>query len=176
MHILIGIITAIGGLLWALHSLQTSGVNLNDFNPFTWIRRRQWEKKLGTKPMHALVSSMEAAALLVVAIAKEEGEVTRDTKLEILAMFENDFGISRSAALEMFSASSYMLADVMDMPSEVRHVMKPSKDTFTDSHVEKLLAMLAKVAALETEPTEHQLKIIEAVKSEFAKSEKTQDA
>ncbi|MEX2962926.1 hypothetical protein [Microbulbifer sp. TYP-18] len=71
MHILIGIITAIAGLVWALNSLQNSGVNLNAFNPFMWLRRRKWEKSLGTKPMHALTDSMEVAALLVVAVARE---------------------------------------------------------------------------------------------------------
>lgn len=44
MHILIGLITAIAGLVWALHSLQNAGVNLNGFNPFYWMRRRKWEK------------------------------------------------------------------------------------------------------------------------------------
>ena len=37
---LIGFITALAGLIWALHSLQNAGVNLNAFNPFYWARRR----------------------------------------------------------------------------------------------------------------------------------------
>ena len=103
MHILIGLITAVAGLIWALHSLQNAGVNLNAFNPFTWMRRRKWEKQLGIKPMHALTSSMDAAALLVVAVAKEHGDITRESKLEILSLFEKEFGVKRNRSIEMYS-------------------------------------------------------------------------
>lgn len=167
MHIIIAVISAVAGLIWALHSLQNAGVDLNAFNPFTWMRRRQWEKKLGTKPMHALTESMDAAALLVVAMAKEHGEVTRETKLEILGLFEHEFGVSRGKALEMFSSSAYMLGDVLDMPNEVRNVLSPSKTQFQDTHVDKLLSMLSKTASIEGEPTESQSRLLDAVKQEF---------
>jgi len=101
MHILIGLITAIAGLIWALNSLQNAGVNLNAFNPFAWARRREWEKQYGTKPMHGLTDSMDVAALLVVSIVKEKGEVTRETKAEVLSMFERIFGVNHSRAIEL---------------------------------------------------------------------------
>lgn len=41
MHIIIGVITAIAGLLWALNRLNESGFNLNSLNPFLWARRRK---------------------------------------------------------------------------------------------------------------------------------------
>ncbi|WP_250460914.1 hypothetical protein [Microbulbifer litoralis] len=167
MHIIIGIITAIAGLLWALNSLQNAGVNLNAFNPFTWARRRKWEKKLGTKPMHGLTDSMDAAALLVVAVAKADGEITRDTKLEVLRLFEQEFGISRGRSLELFSASTYMLRDVLDMSAEVRHVLAPSKADYRQSHIDKLLDMMHRVADFEAEATQAQLGLIDAVKREF---------
>jgi len=167
MHILIAVITAIAGLLWALNSLQNAGVDLNAFNPFTWARRRKWEKRLGTKPMHALQDSMEAAALLVVAVARAEGEITRDTKMEILKLFEQEFGISRSRSLELFSASTYMLRDVLDIPAEVRHVLAPSKADYRQGHIEKLLGMMHRVATAEGEASPAQGDIINAVKREF---------
>ncbi len=167
MHIIIGIITAIAGLIWALNSLQNAGVDLNAFNPFTWARRRKWEKQLGVKPMHGLRDSMEAAALLVVAVAVAEGEITRDTKMGILKLFEEEFGISRGRSLELFSASAYMLKDVLDMPSEVRHVLAPSKADYRQGHIEKLLTMMDKVAGFEGEVSRIQSEIIDAVKREF---------
>ena len=60
MHIIIGLITAIAGFIWALHSLQNAGFDLNALNPFTWARRRKWEMQLGTKPMHALTDSIRS--------------------------------------------------------------------------------------------------------------------
>ena len=166
MHILIGLITAVAGLIWALHSLQNAGVNLNAFNPFTWMRRRKWEKQLGIKPMHALTSSMDAAALLVVAMAKEHGDITRESKLEILSLFETEFGIKRSKSIEMYSSSVYMLQGALNMADEVRHILKPSKKGFGKNQVTKLLDMLNKVACLE-DTTEGQKAIIKAVEQEL---------
>lgn len=166
MHIVIGIITAVAGLIWALNSLQNAGVNLNAFNPFAWARRRRWEKQLGTKPMHGLTESMDAAALLVVAVAKEHGDITRETKMEILSMFENEFGVKRSKSIEMYSSSIYLIEGTLNMASEVRHILKPSKEKFTDSHIAKLLAMLNAAADLEN-TTEGQRAIIKAVEHEF---------
>ena len=166
MHILIGIITAIAGLIWALNSLQNAGVDLNSFNPFTWMRRKRWEKQLGTKPMHALTDSMDVAALLTVAIAKEHGDITRETKLAILSMFEKEFGIKRNRSIEMYSSSIYMIKDVMNMADEVRHILKPSKESFTEAHASKLMAMLETIANLE-DITEGQNSILNAVENEF---------
>ena len=167
MHIIIGIITAVAGLIWALNSLQNSGFDLNSLNPFTWARRRKWEKQLGTKPMHALTDSMDVAALLVVSLAKDEGEITRETKLEILGLFEKEFGIKRNKSIEIFSSSIHMLQGTLNMAGEVRHVLKPSKETFTASHINKLMRMLQRTVNLEGEPTKGQREIVAAVESEF---------
>ncbi len=167
MHIIIGIISAIAGLIWALHSLQNAGVDLNALNPFTWARRRKWAKQLGVKPMHALKNSMEAAALLVVSIAKSEGEITRDTKMNILEIFEEQFGIKRNASIELFSSSAYMLQDTVNMEQEVRHVLAPSKDSYKPNHIQTLLDMMHKVASLEGEASQTQQAIIDAVKNEL---------
>ncbi|TVZ37292.1 tellurite resistance protein TerB [Alteromonadaceae bacterium 2753L.S.0a.02] len=167
MHILIGIITAIAGLIWALHSLQNAGVDLNAFNPFTWARRRKWEKQLGTKPMHALTDTMEAAALLVVAVARQKGDITREVKQETLSLFQTEFGVNESRAAELFSASSHLITGVLDMALEVRHVLAPSKEDFQVTQVEKLLQMLRQIAALEGGANESQQRIIEAVRNEL---------
>ncbi|WKD51683.1 hypothetical protein [Microbulbifer spongiae] len=166
MHIIIGVITAIAGLVWALNSLQNAGVNLNAFNPFFWMRRRRWEKKLGTKPMHALTDSMDVAALLVVAVAKEHGDITRESKLEILSMFEREFGVKRNKAIEMYSSSIYLMQDALNISEEVRHIMKPSKENFTSNHISKLIKMLNEAAGLE-EMTDGQRAIIKSVEMEF---------
>lgn len=167
MHIIIGLITAIAGFIWALNSLQNAGVDLNSFNPFTWARRRKWEKQLGTKPLHVLTDSMDAAALLVVAVAKEQGDITRETKLAILKTFESAFGLNRSKSLEMYSHSSYLLQGVFNVAEEVRHILKPSREQFQSSHTEKLLKMLKDVSELEGGPSDGQRGIVQAVAKEL---------
>ncbi len=166
MHIIIGFITALAGLIWALNSLQNSGFDLNSLNPFAWMRRRKWKKQLGIQPIHALTDTMDAAALLVVAIAKEQGEITRDTKLEILALFEKEFGVKRGKAIEMYSSSLFMLQGTLKVAPEIRRMLKPSKSDFSPSHVDKLYNMINLVANLEG-ISDGQAEIIKAIEAEF---------
>lgn len=118
--------------------------------------------------MHALTDSMEVAALFVVAIAKADGEITRETKLAILSLFESEFGVKRSRSIEMFSASAYMLQDVVNMPEEVKMVLSPSKSTFQHTHIETLSRMMNRVANLELAASNDQLAIIHTVEAELS--------
>ena len=38
MHIILSVITALGGLIWAIVALQRSGFDINSLNPFLWHR------------------------------------------------------------------------------------------------------------------------------------------
>ena len=172
MHIIVGILTAVAGLIWALYRLQNSGVDLNSFNPFYWARRRNWEKQLGTKPIHRLESPMEAAALLVVGMAGLDGEFTREQRNEIINLFVSEFGVSSQAAGEYFSVSSHMLKDIMDISAEVRHILSPSKSAYKSHHVESLLSMLATVSTSEGPATNEQVVLLETIKGEFNPSNK----
>jgi hypothetical protein len=60
-----------------------------------------------------------------------------------------------------------MLRDVLDMPSEVRHVLAPSKEDYRECHIDKLLRMMRKVAIIEGEASRAQGEIIDTVKREF---------
>lgn len=163
MHILIGLLTAIGGLIWALYRLHNSGVNLNAFNPFYWVRRKQWEKQLGTRPLHRLAKPMEAAAVLVVAIAKMEGEITREQKAEIIGLFEREFKLTGSAAGELYSVSCHLLRETVNYGGEVKNVLAPCKAQFNPERTKSLLAMLNRIAEIDTTPSKNQVEFIDAV-------------
>ncbi|OMH31665.1 TerB family tellurite resistance protein [Motiliproteus sp. MSK22-1] len=167
MHILIGLITAIGGLIWAFHSLQRSGVDLNSFNPFFWIRRRRWEKQLGTKAAHNLERPVEAAALLLIGVAKIEGEITREQKREVISIFENEFNMDKENAAELFSASSYLLQDVTDIQVEVKAILAPCKDRFQNEQSTSFISMLKQVASIDGAPNEQQNMLVNTVKQEL---------
>jgi len=167
MTVAIGIISALIGLIYALNKLQDSGVDLNAFSPFTYLRRRNWEKKLGTKPMHGLTDTMEAASLLVVAVARGDGEITRDTKMDILKLFEEEYGVSRKRAIELYSSSSYMINGEMNLAGEVKNILAPTKATFDDEKTQIVLRMLDAVAKAEESVSTEQQAIIDAVKKEL---------
>lgn len=168
MHIIIGLLTAVAGLVWALYRLQNSGVDLNSFNPFHWARRRRWEKQLGTRPLHRLENPMEAAAALVVGMAELRGTVTRETKERVTSLFASEFRISGQEAADLYAASSYLLRDVVNMPGEVKAILKPTLGRYEVRHQQSLMSMLAEVARTEGTPTGQQEKLLAGVEQSFA--------
>ena len=70
MHYIIGLITALAGLLWALNSLQRSGFKLSSINPFAWHRRSQWSQKYGADPVTRVQDPLELVAVLLMGMAK----------------------------------------------------------------------------------------------------------
>lgn len=174
MHILIGLITAIAGLIWALYRLQNSGVDLNAFNPFYWMRRRQWQQQLSVKPLHAVQNPMEAAAVLIVGMAEMEGRVTVELKQLILDAFVTEFGIDSAQAAELFAASSHLLKDAADLSLESKYILAPSMDKYESRHVESLLSMLEKAGTYQTRFSDKQKTLYESVRALFQTSESHQ--
>jgi len=87
MHIIIALLGAIAGVLWAFTALSRTGFSFDSLNPFAWYRRHKWLKQLGESPAYLLERPMEIAGLLSVATARMEGELTRDMKTEIISTF-----------------------------------------------------------------------------------------
>ena len=100
MHIVIAAITALAGLLWAINSLQRSGFHFSSLNPFLAYRRWQWRKHLRRQPIYQLDRPMDVAAVLLLGVAKADGDITSDQKRELQAMFQSEFEISRDEAAD----------------------------------------------------------------------------
>lgn len=111
MHIIISVLVALAGLIWALTALQRSGVDLNSFNPFTWYRRRQWQKNFQAHPALTADNPMDVAAVVLLHTAELKGELTRETRQALLNLFQSTFKIDAQAAEALFSSTSFLLKD-----------------------------------------------------------------
>ncbi len=165
MHIIIAAISAIAALLFALNRLQDAGINLNSFNPFFWYRRHKWQQQLGTKPIHALTDPLEAAAVLLVGIAFVEGEITRELKRELMAVFESEMHVSPDTAAELYSAMSHMLRDEPNLVAEIGNILAPSLEQFNSERSRSLLGMLERIAGAEGAASERQREYLDAVRT-----------
>lgn len=168
MHVLLGLLTAAASLAWALFRLERAGVDLNSFNPYYWVRRRKWQRRLGSKSVHNLADPMDAAALLVVGVATYNTDITRELKSELIELFESEFSVSNTGAAELYSASYHMLREVACLESELHTILRPSKALFTRGRVNSLLVMLVKAAEMEHPATRSQLNILSAIEREFS--------
>ena len=107
MHIVIGVLTALAGLIWAIVALQRAGIDLNAFNPFLWHRRALFYNKPAANQIYTLGSPMEVAALMLLGIAKCEGEISAQQKKAIIGIFENEFHLSRDEAADRCAAAGH---------------------------------------------------------------------
>jgi uncharacterized tellurite resistance protein B-like protein len=168
MHIIIGILTALGGLLWAINSLQRSGFRLSSINPFYWHRRNQWRKKYSENPLYSLENPMEVAAALLLGVAKLEGEISREQKSRILSVFTEKFGLSSNQAQELFSSTAFMLQSENNFVKNIDKVVKPSREKFSKQQVESTLELAKEVASMDSPPTELQVNLINKIAQIFA--------
>jgi uncharacterized tellurite resistance protein B-like protein len=168
MHIVIAVITALAGLLWALNALQRSGFQLSSLNPFLAYRRWQWRKTYGGRPIYKLDRPMDVAAVLLLGIAKADGDITSDQKRELLALFQSEFSISRDEAADLLLASSHLIRDEIYLVDNLDKVLERSAERFEPEAVASLLGMMRKIAALDGSINTEQHKLIDATERYFA--------
>lgn len=167
MHIVIGALSAMAGLIWAFVALQRSGFNPDSINPFLWYRRAQWRKKYGVRPIYNLDDPMDVAAVLILGVAKCEGEISREQKQVIQGLFEAEFGLDSNAATDLLLASSHLLRDEVYLVDNLQKVLTMSAPAFTAGQVESLSGMMMQVGALESVLNEEQRKLISATQQFF---------
>jgi hypothetical protein len=170
---IIGIITAVAGLLWALRSLQNSGFDLNSFNPYFWYRRHQWVKKYGQSPLYTLDNPMDVAAVLILAAAKLSGELTKEHKQSVLDIYQRDFKLDERRAQDLFASSSFLLQGEEDCVKNVDKILARSKDQFSAAQISSTINLIEKAAHCEGSPTVAQQQLIAAVTRVFVRTEKS---
>lgn len=172
MHIVIAAITAVAGLLWALNALQRSGFNLNALNPFLAYRRWQWSRTYGAKPIYKLERPMDVAAVLLLGVAKADGDITSDQKRQLQAMFQEEFEISRDEAADLLLASAHLIRDEIYIVDHLDKILARSAPHFEPAAVGSLLAMMRRLAAMDGSINTEQQKLIEATERFFTSRQK----
>ncbi len=171
MHFILGILGSIITILFYLSMLSRSGVNLNWIgwlNPFAWSRRRKWRKPNTRDPVNNIQSPMEATALMMYAMAKASGEITREQKDMIKNLFVSEFELSNSQAVELLSSCSFILQnDEHKIIGKLDKFLKHSANKFTDELRESAYDMIMKIAKCENQLSQKQEDFCIEVKNEL---------
>ena len=162
MHYIIGFITALAGLLWALNSLQRSGFKLSSINPFAWHRRFQWGQKYRTDPVTRVQDPLELVAVLLMGMAKCEGEVSRNQKQAILSLLQEEVGVAQDEAPDLMVLASYLTKDETYIADKIDKIVARAKSKITIDQIESILAMMAKIGAIDGNLNAEQRQLIEA--------------
>ncbi|HEX2492326.1 MAG TPA: TerB family tellurite resistance protein [Steroidobacter sp.] len=168
MHVVIAAISALAGLLYALNALQRSGFRYSDLNPFLAYRRWQWRRTYGGRPIYKLDRPMDVAAVLLLGVAKADGEITSDQKKELLGLFQNEFQISRDEASDLLLASAHLIRDEIYLVDRLDKILERSAPRFEPEAVNSLLRMMRRLAAMDGSINTEQQKLINATEAYFA--------
>ncbi|MCL2872450.1 MAG: hypothetical protein FWF41_05665 [Betaproteobacteria bacterium] len=163
MHIIIAVLVAVAGLIWALTALQRSGVDLNSFNPFTWYRRHQWKKNFRAHPALTADNPMDIAAVVLLYTAELKGELTRETRQALLNIFQGTFKIDAKAAEELFSSTSFLLKDGLFEKHAARFVNERWSILSAEQSAQ-IISLVQQVAELDDAPTSQQNAFIALLK------------
>lgn len=170
MHIVIAVITALAGFFWALTALRNSGFQLSALNPFLAARRWRWRREYGAKPLYRLERPMDAAAAVLVAIAKADGLISSEQKQTLLKLFEQHFEVPPSEASQLFAAAVHLLRDELSIADGVPHLFERSASRFEPSQVQDLLAMMRQIAMMDGSINDEQQRLLDATERYFAET------
>jgi len=162
MHYIIGLITALAGLLWALNSLQRSGFKPSSLNPFAWYRRFKWGQKYSADPVTRVQDPLELVTVLLMGMAKCEGEVSRDQKQAILSLLQEEVGVAHDEAPDLMVLASYLTKDETYISDKIDNIVARVKSKVTTDQVESILAMMTKIGTIDGELNVEQRQLIEA--------------
>ena len=156
MYIIMEILGAAVTILILMNLLERNGVNVGGLNPFSWARRRKWEKKYHADPAFTLERPMEAVAGLLYVMAKASGDISREQKQCLLDLFQTEFKLDENKARELLTSSAFLLKDEDKIIDHLHEFMKPSIEKFDHEKEESTLFMLHKVAHCEGPATSKQ--------------------
>jgi len=149
MHIILGLLGAIVTILVLVKRLSDAGIDLGWLNPFSWRRRRAWRKKYEGNPVFSLEGPLEVAAMLATAVAKIDGEISKEEKAVLLSLFQSEFNKTEKEASDLLMSSIYIFGDGQEVISKPEKVLQRSLDKFSEDQATSVMSLLNAIKVLD---------------------------
>lgn len=172
MHIILGVLGTLVTILVLLNRLHEGGIDIGWLNPFSWRRRRAFRKAYQLSAAYSLEDPMDAAALLMVAVAKVDGDISTEQKRHILRLFQSEFKLSPSRAQELLGASVHIYGRGDDVIASPEKVLHRSREAFTPEQVTSTLNLINDIANVEGQPSASQRTLVNAIEKCFPTQER----
>ena len=143
MHIVLGLI---GSIISILYLLDRLGVDIGWLNPRYWRHRRAWAKKYEGDPIYSIEDPIQVAAVLIVGIAKLEGDLSAEQKSAILGQFEEKFSLDTRGASELFGSAAHLLGAPQIIGSQLDGLLNRNTSTFKPDQAQSIIEMIEQVS------------------------------
>jgi len=165
MHVVIALLGSIATILYILNHL---GVDIGWLNPYWWSRRRKWAAKYQGDPIYSIEDPLHVAALLVIGVAKLEGDLTAEQKHAIKDQFSVKFSMGEKDSSELLGSAAHLLAAPQLIGAQLTELARRSQSKFSSEQAESMLAMMDVVAAAEGSSSSGQRDYVDGMRSLFA--------
>jgi uncharacterized tellurite resistance protein B-like protein len=169
MHVVLALLTTIVSVLYLLDRM---GIDLGGLNPFYWRRRRAWAAKYQGDPIYSVEDPMHVAALLIVGVAKLDGDMSAEQKKVVLDQFESKFSLDSSAASELLGSAAHLLGAPQVIDAQLEGVAKKNKDRLANDQAESMIQMIVDVASADGKLSAKQSDYVASVRALFVEAEK----
>ncbi len=168
MHFLLGLLGVAVTVAILLKRLADAGIDLGGLNPFLRRRSAAWRNRYESNPLFQLDDPMDIAAVLVVGVAKIDGDLSADEKRAIVAEFRAVFEVDEKRAAELLGGSAHMLADISVLDDHLDAIIVGRDGLFSAERARMLADMMQRIAALGGGATERQREFIARVRDSVA--------
>lgn len=165
MHV---VIMLLGSIVTILYLLDRLGVDIGWLNPFHWAHRRRWAKKYEGDPIYAVEEPLHIAALLIVGVAKLDGDLSAEQKQSALEQFETGFKLESKDASELMASASHLLGGPQILENQLDSLINRNKGRFSREQAESMMQMMVKVASADGGLSDGQQAYIDKARAGFA--------
>lgn len=164
MHVILGLL---GSIVTVLYLLDRLGIDIGWWNPFYLMRRRAFAKKHSADPIYSIDDPIHIAALLIIGVARLDGELTAEQRRVAQDLFESKFSMAANDASGLFASASHLLAPPQLLDDQLEQLVQKNHDRFSQEQAGSMLDMMATVVAAGGEPSATQREFIERLRTAF---------
>ncbi|MEM9705966.1 MAG: TerB family tellurite resistance protein [Pseudomonadota bacterium] len=162
MHIIIALVTAIAGLLWAISrfsdAAQSGRDAIGDVRGL-W-RSGQWSRKVSQRLIENLEDPREAAAILMYQTAEYDGAVTERQIVRITGLMAKAFETDKETTDALYAFARMAVGQVTDAGGALRKLLEPIKDACSEEEKRDLIGILKEIAEVEGPANDHQKRFL----------------
>ncbi|WP_419902301.1 TerB family tellurite resistance protein [Kiloniella sp.] len=162
MHILLGIVAVLGGIAIFIWRVRTAAAAAKDIveaadDIRSAARRFGHNRKTKVNPLDAIEDSRVAAAAVMAAFARMDGDYTREQLLAIKEECQSVFGASEKEAVEIAGQSRWLMEQSANLDDAIRKLSRILRRGLEADEKKQLLSMVTRVASVEGDGmSEHQ--------------------
>lgn len=167
MHIILGAIAVLGTIAFLIVRMRDAASAANDlsYEAKSFWRRFGFRRRASGTPLDAVREPVEAAAVLLLSVARIRGAVTANEVAAIEAILQHDLGVHDT--VEAMARTKWLSGHIQSaeyVPYSLQKLLMASLDV---AERRQLVGMLRRVAAAEGPPTDDQSAFIDKLALTF---------